>query len=381
MALFTVWTSLISALCGLSVQSSANRKYFDDDSGELELPSFIFSCILILSISTAVVFCVVYLFQSSISEFLNFSTQWIVLGIPFAYCSFLIQLRLGQWLVRDLAGTFATFNITKALINAVLSIILVVFLALGVSGRIGAMLIANIFFAGLAFYLLNKDKLIKVSWRPDLISEALRFGVPLIPHMLGAFLLLTVDRAVISSVLGVDKAGIYMVAVQVASVVALGLDAINKAFMPWLFNKLKTGSVASEYEVVRITYKYYLILTFGVIVSFVIAGDVLLLLVSEDYNSAAKIVSWIILAQAFRGGYLMVTNYIFYEKRTELIAGITIGTGMVNVMLLYAFTESYGLIGAAWAFCISMTIQWILTWYLANKIHPMPWFSAFRSNK
>ena len=239
---------------------------------------------------------------------------------------------------------------------------------------------ANMLFAAVAIYLLKKDGLIKIAWRPDLIKEALRYGVPLVPHILGSFLLVTVDRAVISSVLGIDQAGVYMVAVQVAAVVALGLDAVNKAFMPWLFNKLSQQDSAAKSEVVKLTYKYYFILVVGVLISFIIADDVLMILASDAYSDAANVVAWIILAQALRGAYLMVTNYVFYEKRTELVAAITISTGIINVVLVYLFTDLYGLKGAAWAFCISMTIQWIATWYLAHKIHPMPWRMGFGRN-
>lgn len=71
------------------------------------------------------------------------------------------------------------------------------------------------------------------------MKEAASFGVPLIPHIMGGFLLMTVDRAVIGSVLSLDAAGYYMVAAQIAGILGIALDSVNKAYVPWLFEKLK----------------------------------------------------------------------------------------------------------------------------------------------
>ena len=71
------------------------------------------------------------------------------------------------------------------------------------------------------------------------MREAASFRVPLIPHIMGGFLLLTVDRAVIGSVLRLDAAGYYMVAAQIAGILGIALDSINKAYVPWFFEKLK----------------------------------------------------------------------------------------------------------------------------------------------
>ena len=81
------------------------------------------------------------------------------------------------------------------------------------------------------------------------------------------------------------------------------------------------------------------------------------------------------MGQAFMGMYLVMTGYIFYSKRTGLLSLTTITSGLINVALLVVLVRLLGLKGAAIAFSISMGIRFLLTWWVAQRRHPMPWFN------
>ncbi|WP_300500259.1 oligosaccharide flippase family protein [Marinobacter sp.] len=372
-AMFMVWISLLSAFCGLCVHGAASRKYFDVGNESDELAKFIFMCLLILTSTTIMFFSMVVMLASLLNDLLEISAFWLVAGVITAGLNFVIQLRLGQWQVRKEPKPYGFFQVSQALVNMSLSLFFVTVLYLGETGRLLGIVIATGIFALFSLWLLFKDKLIKVCWRPDMAKEAIGFGVPLMPHIVGMFLLNTVDRAVITAELGIDKAGIYMVAIQVSMAVSIILDAVNKAFVPWLFERLNRDNLAEKSSVVRVTYGYYCLLAFGVILSFMWADEVLLLVVGPQYVEAADLIAWIILAKGFHGGYLMVTNYLFYTKRTGILSSITITCGLINVGLLFAVINVWGLTGVAWAYCVSKFLQWLVTWFYANKQVPMPW--------
>lgn len=372
-AMFTVLISLFSAFCGLSVNGAANRKYFDFREERSKLAEYIFMCTVILLFSSLALFIVVLVLEVYISQFLELSSEWIILAVPVSALSFLIKLRLGQWQVDKKPINYGVFQICQSVLNAGLSIFFVVILHMGVSGRIYGILIATTLFSLFAFYLLAKDKLLKITWKPQMANEAVRFGVPLIPHVLGMFLITSVDRIVITSKLGLADAGIYMVAIQLSLAVNLILTAVNQTFVPWLFERLKLNIDSKKIIIVKVTYGYYTLLSVGVVLGFWIGDDILRILVGSDYFKAAELIAWVILGQAFHGGYLMVTNYLFYAKRTGVLSGITISLGLLNVLLLFVLIHEFGILGAVWAFCISKFIQWLITWYVANKIIKMPW--------
>lgn len=372
-AIFTVLVSFLSAVCGLCVNGAANRKYFDFVDEPKKLAQYIFTCILILILSSLVVFVVIVVLSPLLSGLLKLPIKWILLAVPVAVFGFLVQLRLGQWQVDKRSLKYGTFQISQSITNGLLSVLFVVGLYLGATGRILGVAISTILFAVIAVSSLLKDGLINICWKPDMAKDALRFGTPLVPHILGLFLISSVDRIVIANELGLEQAGIYMVAIQISMAVNLVLTAVNQTFVPWLFERLKSGSFQSKITIVKVTYAYYMLLALGSIFGFWIGDDVLRLIVGLEYVDAAELIGWVILAQAFHGGYLMVTNYFFYANRTGLLSSITISTGIFNLLILFVFIKQFGLIGAVWAFCISKLIQWLATWYIANKAIKMPW--------
>ncbi len=372
-AVFQVWVALIGALCGLSVHGAAVRKYYDCDDPDRQMGDFVSACIVLLVVSSSVFLILLLPFSAWISQTIGLSRNWLLMGVLFAFCNFLVQLRLGQWQVRKEPRKFGLFQISLSLLNMTLSLILVVIFSLGVTGRLAGHISSVVFFGISGLMLLWRDGLLNFSWRPDLMGEALRFGVPLVPHIVGAFLLLTIDRAVISASLGLEAAGFYMVAAQMAMVMGLMLDSVNRAYVPWLYEKLKRNNFDEKVFIVKLTYGYGIVLTIIAVLGFIVGGPILVFIAGENYQPAASLIGWLILAKSFHGMYYMISSYIFYAKRTGAIAMITISTGALNILLLFIMTAKFGLLGAAWATCVSMFVQWLVTWKVADGLVNMPW--------
>jgi O-antigen/teichoic acid export membrane protein len=379
--MFTIWVSFITVFCGLNVFSAADRKYFELKEDKNELAKYIYNCILILLISTSLVFMISILFIDFISTILNLGKTLVLIGIVVAFCNVLIQMRLGQWQVQNSPIKFGIFLISLSLTNLVVSLFLVVSLNMQIEGRVfGIFFPAAIFFI-IGFLSLWKDKLISPNLCVIYIRDAIQFGVPLIPHVVGFFLLLSIDRAFISHKLGSESAGIYMAAVQFSLAISIILNAINKAFSPWLFNILNGDSYSEKLKVVRITYSLYILISVAVLLSFFVSRPLVILMIGPDFSEAAILVPFLILGQGIKGFYLLVTNYMFYAKKTKVISSVTITTGLINVALLTFAIDVFGILGAAYSFIFSITIQWLATWYFANKYVKMPWTSVFsRSN-
>jgi O-antigen/teichoic acid export membrane protein len=192
-------------------------------------------------------------------------------------------------------------------------------------------------------------------------------------------MLSSIDRLVIESKLGLSQVGFYVVAVQLVAVMGLMLDSINNAYVPWLFEKLKRDNITEKRQIVRYTYIYCFILLLIAALSFLIGPIILQLMIGEQYEIAGELVGWLALGQAFNGMYLMVTNYIFFSRRTGLLSLATITSGIVNFSLLLTLTSLFGLKGAAISFATSMAFKFLLTWFIANLRHPMPWFNFSES--
>lgn len=375
-AMFQTLLGALGAFVGMTFVGAANRKFYDSNLEKNELAEFIGSCVQLISISAVVVFSVFFLFRSNFSEWLSLKPSYVLFAVVVSFCTVIIALRLGQWQVQKKAIDYGALQISQSLLNMLLSLLLVVALLKGAAGRIDAQIVTGLVFVLIAFILLKKDGLLKVTvWRKEYLAEALRFGVPLMPHLAGGFLLNSVDRFVINDELGLAEAGIYMVAVQLTAAVGIVFDAINKAYVPWLFERLKADVHKEKQKIVKLTYLWFLCIILGVVLAFFIGPWLVVLVAGEKYAQAGEVIGWLALGKGFQGMYLMVTNYIFFSKKTGLLSVASISSGFINLLLLIVFVRILGLQGAAIAFALSMGIRFLLTWLIAHKRHPMPWFN------
>ena len=372
-AIFQTLYMALSAFVGITIAGAADRKFFDDGASS-ELGNFIGACFqicLFLTMTTTIVFL---LFKNQASAILGISMDYIFYAILVSVSLVAIQIRLGQWQVRGRAFAYGFMQVSQSSSIVILAVAMVVVFNLDALGRIYAQVFICGLFAMISIFLLLKDNLLNfVSWNPQHIRESLNFGIPLMPHVMGVFLLTMIDRFVIASELGIGQSGIYMLAAQLATLVALVHEAINKAFLPWLYEKLKKDQMEDKILIVKYTYIWFVIIIATTPAAFLFGPPLVSIIAGPDYAEAGKVFGWLALGHSIGGMYSMLNCYIYFSKQTAILSWVTIVSGFLNVCLLMLFIKIYGIQGAAMAFSISMLIRFFLTWMAAQAKHPMPW--------
>ncbi|SGY94540.1 Putative exopolysaccharide biosynthesis protein [Moritella viscosa] len=367
----------ISALIGFSVHSAAHRKYFDVGVSNDVLRDFNGACFHILILTTLLVLSIVYIINEKISILLNIPPQWVVFSVIIAVSNFIVQFRLSQWQARGEAKKFGTMQIIQSIFLVFSSLWFVAFLLKGGEGRVESLLITSLLFSMFSLYFLFKDELINLfSWNFSYIKEALSFGVPLIPHIVGGFLLVTIDRFLINDRLGFESVAVYMVAVQLSSALGIVFASINKAYTTWLFDNLKDNSIKIKYKIIRLSYSYFLLLACLAVLAFLFGPFFTVLIAGEKYRMAGTIIGLLCLGQIFNGAYYVVSGYVFFSKKTFSLSIVTFITGAVHLLLLFILLPIWGIVGAASAFAISSFFTFLFTWWLAGRCYPMPWLSS-----
>lgn len=373
-AVFQALVGALTVFTVLSVPGAANRKYFDGvESGEFA--RFIGSCLLVLAAAGALTLLVLLPLLGPLSAWTGLRPDWIVWAVVVAAAGGLVNLCLGQWQVRGQATRYGALQVTMGLGLALLAPALVLGADLGAEGRILAQLVVMLAAAAFGYAVLRRGGMAALAWNPAHWREVLTFGVPLLPHVAGVFLLGAADRMIVQDALGLEAAGIYMVAVQLALALALASDAFNKAYVPWLYERLQRDVAEDKARIVRGTYGYF---AFALAVAALVAAVAPWLvpwLAGDGYDEAARLLGWLALGQAFQGMYLMVTNYIFFSRRTAALSLVTVGSGLAYVALALVLARVAGLQGVAIAFAVTMGLRFLLTWAVAQRVHPMPWFA------
>ena len=106
-------------------------------------------------------------------------------------------------------------------------------------GRVQGLVITNIIFSSICVYIIIKNNWIRKGLNIICIKQALNFGIPLIPHALGQWAISATDRLLITNLINVESTGIYVVGAQIGMIIGIIQEAFNKAWTPWLFERLK----------------------------------------------------------------------------------------------------------------------------------------------
>ena len=378
-AVFIAVVGFCSALVGSTFVGSVGRKFFDKNFSSKEYSGFVAAALTLGALGTTVVFFLLLFFDTWVSDWLKINVTYLYLGLLVAFWGFVIQIKLNQYQVRKEPVSFGKLQILWTALNASLSIIAVVLFNYGEQGRIYSQFIASVIMMIISLYLLkNAHQLNFIFIKKKYYRELLLFGLPLFPHVMGGYFLNSVDRVIIGNKIDLEAAGFYAVAFQLSAAAGLAFDAMNKAFQPWLYEKLTNGQMSDKLNIVKYTYYWFFFLIIGCFGFSFIAKDILQIIAGDKYIFAGEIFVVLLWAQLFKGMYFAVVNYCFYMKQTGWLSLISIFVGLLQVAMLLVFIENYGVLGAAYAYVLSMVFRFVLTWMVSMKIYEMPWFSFKR---
>lgn len=320
-SMFSVLVSIISSFVGLNVHGAIARQFYEKDY--IDFPQYLTNCFYILIFSAATTAIITLFFSKWISQVTEFPRNWLWAVLVVCTGQFIITILLTLLQVQQKAFHYGVWQITQTLANVSISLVFVVLLGMNWQGRIQAQVIVVGIFASLALLILFQENWLKPGFNLIYVKNALKFGIPLIPHTIGGLALATTDRILITNLVGIQETGIYVVGSQLGMIIGLLATSFNNAYYPWLYEQLKKENILLNLKIVKLTYIYdfcilLLAITWGTIVPLFLK-----LLVGEKFLGSSQFIIWIALGSAFQGMYYMVTNYIFYAQQTHLLAWVT----------------------------------------------------------
>ncbi|WP_027685907.1 lipopolysaccharide biosynthesis protein [Rhizobium leguminosarum] len=376
-AMYSVFLTALGALTGLSVHGAVGMRYFDRD--EIDFPKYVGSCLAILVATTSIVFVSVTLLQVPLIALTNLPGKWLLIAVLTSGMQFLLLTMLSIFQSAKQAGMFSLLRIGQAVIDALLSLVLVVSFGLAWEGRLIGISVAIAILGTISLGMLFYGRWIDLNIRVDYVRNALKFGVPLVPHVVGGMLIAMVDRLLITNYLDLASTGIYMVAIQIGLGVNLLSDACSRAVSPWLIEAIKENRHQKNVLIAKFCMIYFAALLILALMVGLLAPWILPFLVGQAFMNASSFVMLIALGQAFGGMYLVVANVIFYREKTAYLAGITISCGILNLALAYFLLRVEGLQGVAQAYATAQLLMFLSVCVFSQKLHPLPWFEALRS--
>ena len=377
-AMFSIMVSIFGALTGLSVHGAIGVRYFELD--RKALARYVADCVTILCISTLVVLLLVAVIGDRLVSITNVPYRWLLVAVVVSGLQFMVNIKLTLWQVSQNAKSYGVFQVSQGLVNSTCSLLLIFLFYMAWEGRVWGQVVATAAFGVLALFALFRSK--ELNFRHDgqtYYRDAINFGVPLIPHVIGGLAMVVADRFIVGSFLDLESVGIYTLALQFGMAMGLIADAFSKVYSPWLYRKLKDSTPVARLEVVGVTYLSWLFFIMLALAAQVFCSLFFLKIVGENFYKAQEILFWFFLGQTFKGMYLTVTGLFFFSSRTGRLSFITLSTGGVSILASLWFVERFGLGGAAMAYALSEFVLFFFVWAFSRLIYPMPWLSVFSS--
>lgn len=366
-------TAILRILFPLSLHGAAMRLYFSaDNEGERrQIMGAIWLAMLLVALSLTI----------GLDRFGSYLFAWLFQDVPFnpyirmavwiAFLSVFGLIPLVLFRAEERPWLYALATSGRTLLVIIGVIYFVVFQGRGVYGYLlGTLLVA----AAVAVpYIIYMGRSIKVAWRPDILTEAFRYSLPLIPHQLASWLLNLSDRAILERFVSLDELGLYSLGYQIGSIIGLIATSVNAAWTPFLYKKVETEGPAANRNLSRLTTYYVLGLSFIGLGLLLFARELIVIMTAPSFHAAHRIVPWVVAGVFLNGLYYVPINFLFLEKKTGLIPVVTVISGLVNVGLNLWLAPRYGIMGAAWATFVSYGLMLGLAWFIARRVYPFPY--------
>jgi O-antigen/teichoic acid export membrane protein len=378
-AVFQSLVVAFTSLAGLNTLGAASRRLFDIDGDESEVGALVAASIIVLLITSACIGALVFMLRGTLSSSFQIDRGVAIAALFVASTSVIVQTRQNLWQFRQQSLLAGSVQVLRSITDLLLSAAFLLFVLPGAGGRIAGLMVTTGLLALPSYFLLIRDGLCKFKYLTARhFLDALSFGVPLTPHVLGKFILNYSDRLIIVYLIGLEDAGVYALAAQLALVLELAFASVNNAFAPWLYNELRDEEAGTRERLVRRTYVAAAVI--AVICGLAAALSVLVLehITGSAYRDAKLVLLWLILGQSFNAMYLLVTNYLFFVRRTGLLSVASICTGCGYLVALLIVVPIVGIQGAAAAFAGAMALRLVAVWAMAAHVFPMPWFGLQR---
>lgn len=369
---YNAYVAVLAVFIHLSLSGAVNVNFHQLSKENLKI--YITNTLLILFFFTFCIFIFIFNFQEYLQQQINLTFFWINIAVLNVFFQFFTIINLVLWQAEQNAKKYALYQFSFTILSTTFILICVAYLKLGWEGYLIGQLVSILIFSLLSIWLIFKRGYLNFQINFIYIKDALKFGIPLIPHSLSGWFKTGVDRFFLTSLLGSTATGIYALGCHLGMIVGIMTVAFNQAFSQYLYKKLANITGKDKIKLVKYTYLYFvLVLLLASLISY-LSPWFIVNFINQRYLDSIEIIPWIAFGYVFQGMYFMVVNYIFFVKQTAALSFVTFTTGILHVILSYVFIKFYGIQGAAYATTLSFFITFILVWMLSNRVYPMPWF-------
>jgi O-antigen/teichoic acid export membrane protein len=286
---------------------------------------------------------------------------WAFTNLEIAYALLRVEERRRVYLIA---------SVTNVLLTVVLTVVLVVVLDEGARGYVlGNYAASTVVLVGLWAFAL-RGHLALIPRAPASLRPMLAFGSPTVPADAAVFALNVIDRAYILRADSPASAGLYSVAVKLATVVIVAVRGFQLAWPPLAYSLTDETEAGRVYAFVTTA---YVVATGLVVAGITLLGRwVVRLLAADAFFPAHEALPWVALGWALYGLFLVFVTIAGRAKVTTRTFPAAAAGLAVNVVALVVLVGPLGIAGAGIALCAAYLVMLVVVHLLTRRLFHVP---------
>lgn len=253
--------------------------------------------------------------------------------------------------------------ITGTLIGVVPAIM--VYYYSGLVSAVVGLLIARVISTIISFIALKRNlKKIYFVFSRKILVDLMTFGGWITVSNIISPLMVYADKFILSNLVGANRVVFYNAPADLIQKISILPGALAKVAFPMFSHNVKDSKMNEKNAYIGLTIALLLLL----IPLFFLSGLVLNLWLGEPYGNKSSMILKVLIVGFFFNGLAQIPfSRIQALGKARITAFLHLFEVIPYLILLYFLVNSYGVIGAAYAWTIRMTLDFVLLNYFSNK--------------
>lgn len=377
LSMFTIFNLIFSTVTAFSLNAYLQYIYYRKQE---EVPSTIFN-ILVVSFAANIILGIAnYMLIQYFGNYVEvplYYTYWVPISSFFSLIYFIYLILLRN---RGKAKKFGVLSTIMTICNLGLSLYLIHYSNLVWESRAVPAIVLPILFGIYTLYLLYKEGDLELKIKPSLIKTAFIYSLPFLGIVLLRQALDLSDRYILAYFCGKADLGIYDMGYKIGMLVFVAINSFHLVFVPKVYEYFslleKEKTDALRYKIVSMFHAYLVIIIF-LTIGVLIFGKLLFVIEYLDpkFADSVEIFGPVALSYLFYGLYT-ISGVIIGQTFKNVYNLYVVAFGIiVNLVLNFIFVPLYGGIAAACSTLITFVVMYVVTFVIASRVIPLPWFT------
>ena len=329
--------------------------------GKEKIAKYMSNIFVILIVTFILYVLILFVFENIL--FIKFSDKSFVIFLISFYTLFMVCFNILNTIIQleKNALKYALFQAFYAIFSLGIALVLIIHFHLGWKGKfLGEMSVLFLLSLYMIYYFI-KNKYIVFDIDIKKLKELFFYLFPMTFHVVGIFLMVTIDKVILAHYLRIEDVGIYTIAMTMSMIVNIVYDSAMRGWEPYIFERLADESQKSKNWI----YKTILIFSAFVIVSatvyIFVVPFIFDFMINEKFNESLKYIPYLVVAFSLEGIRKPLTSLLMHKNRVKTLGIISFLTALLNICLNIILIQKYGIFGAVYSTIISFFVLLILT--------------------